>query len=473
MPTLTFKSTYPVPPQELFAWHERPGAIQRLTAPWIDTEVESWEGIGDGHRAELRLSKGPFSTKMMAVHEEYVRGKKFVDYQESGPFQYWKHLHQFEPVGNNQSRLTDVVDFQLPGGSLGEKVAGGFVRSDIERYFAYRHRVLGQDILLHRQYNLSKSSLRIGITGSSGLIGSQLAAFFTSGGHKVTRIVRQPTSEPRQAYWDPESGKIDREALEGHDAIINLAGEPVLRLKWDEEIKRRIRLSRLRATRLLAETIATLDHPPNVFLTASGLSVYGRHDGQSISEASAVKSGGFLAAVTREWEAEAEPAVKKGIRTVFLRTGLVLSPRGGALRMVLPIFQSGLGGRFTGEDQWLSWTTLDDLIGAVYHTVMSTTAGPVNVATPNPVTTAQFAKTLGAVLHRPAFLRYPRQLVRKIFGETADELFFESIRANPAYLTTAEYQFMYPNIEDALRHVLGRVKTVRVKGETIDLSVLR
>jgi hypothetical protein len=473
MPTLAFKSTYPVKPEQLFGWHERPGAIVRLTPPWIDTTVESWQGIGDGHRAELKISKGPFTVKWTAVHDEYVRGKKFIDYQESGPFQYWKHLHQFEPVGDDQSRLTDVIDYQVPAGALGERVAGGLVRRDIERMFAYRHRILGQDIILHRQYNLSRASLRIAITGSSGLIGSQLAAFFTSGGHKVTRIVRRKTNEARHVFWDPESGQIDGEALEGHDAVIHLAGEDVLRLKWDEATKRRIRISRLRSTRLLAETIASLNDPPNVLLTASGISVYGRHGGQAVSEASALKPGGFLTTVAREWEAEAGPAIQKGIRTVFLRIGVVLSPRGGMLRKILPLFQSGIGGRFSGEDQWLSWITLDDVIGAVYHSMMSTTAGPVNLVTPNPVTTAQFARTLGSVLRRPAFMIYPKAPVRKILGETADEMFFESVRAIPAYLTTADYQFMHTELEGALRHVLGRTRSARVEGQTIDLSVLR
>lgn len=466
MPKLTFKSTFPVSPRELFAWHERDGAINRLTPPWIRTEVKEWHGIRDGSRAVFQVSKGPLTSEWVAVHEDYVQGKQFTDYQESGPFQYWRHVHKFEPSGSSDTQLIDGVDFQMRGGGMGERMASGFVRREIERTFAYRHRIIGQDLLVHQHYNLSRVSLRIGITGSSGLIGSELASFFSTGGHKITRITRRRSTKPGDVYWNPESGEIDRAGLEGLDVVIHLAGENVLSFRWDEAKKKRIRDSRVKGTHLLASTLASLDVPPTVLLTASGLSVYGPHGSNAVSEASALKPGGFISSVAKEWEAAAEPAIKKGIRTVFLRLGVVLTPRGGVLQRILPFFAGGLGGSFSG-DQWISWISMDDVLGAVYHTMMSTAAGPVNVVSPFPLSAEKFSKSIGRVIRRPVFLRMPRAVIQKTLGEVADEVLLESVKANPEYLITSGYQFLHPQLDEALRHVLGRDVPVHMRMSTM------
>ncbi len=456
MPKLTFKSNYPVSPEELFAWHERADSLLRLTPPWIRTVLKQWEGIRDGCRTVMQISRGPLSSEWVAMHEDYVRGEQFTDYQESGPFQYWRHVHKFEPLGESGSQLTDEIDFQLKGGNIGERLASGYVRRQIERAFAYRHRITGQDLLVHRQYNVGKTSLRIGITGASGFVGSELASFFGAGGHKVTRIVRRRSTRPGDVYWDPTTGEIDRSGLEGLDAVIHLAGESIMALRWNAAKKKRIRESRLQGTRLLATTLASLEKPPTAFLTASALGIYGSHGSNAVSEASVLKSGGFLSTLAKDWEAAADPAVKKGIRTVFLRFGIILSPRGGMLKQILPLFSSGLGGSFSPGDQWMSWISMDDVLGAVYHTMMSSAAGPVNVNSPFPLTMQQFARCLGQVIRRPAFFRTPSSIVRRALGEVADEVFLASIKAHPEYLTTSSYQFLYPQLEGALRHLLGR-----------------
>jgi uncharacterized protein (TIGR01777 family) len=467
VPKLSFSSTYPVSREELFAWHEKTGALARLTPPWSNVEVESFEGMRDGDRAVLKLSKGPFSKRWVAVHTEFAQGKQFADYQESGPFSYWYHVHRFEPFGVGESKLIDEIEFELPLGAIGEKFGTGFAKKEIERAFNYRHRILGQDILLHKHYNLSRVALKVGITGSSGLIGSELAAFLSTGGHKVRRIVRERTGNTDDIFWNPETGEIDRAGLEGLDAVIHLAGENVIKGRWDSARKNRIKESRVRGTSLLARTLATLDEPPSVFLSASGIDIYGSNQTLAVTEASALRPGGFLSSVAKEWEAAAGPAFKAGIRTVFLRLGAVLSPRGGVLRRILPYFYSGLGGSLSGEEQWISWVSMDDVLGSIYHTMMSTTAGPVNIVVPQPVTVEIFSGTLANVVRRPAFIRLPASVARPLFGEVADEILLESVRAHPEYLTSSGYRFLYPRLEDALRHMLGRKPPRK-----LDLSVL-
>ena len=468
MPKLSFTSAYPVPRSDLFNWHTRVGAIDRLTPPWVKTVVERWDGIRDGDRAVIRMSMGPVTQRWVAVHRDLVNGERFADYQESGPFKSWGHEHIFTSIDDRNSRLTDDIEYELKGGPIADKFLGKFATGEIERAFEYRHRVLGQDLLLHQQYNLSNVRLKIGISGSTGLIGSEIAAFFSAGGHEVIRIVRDRKGSRDHAYWDPQTGEIEKKKLEGLDVIIHLAGESVAGWRWDSEKKQRIRESRLRGTHLLSKTVASLSNPPTAFLVASGIGVYGSHGETAATEASALRSGGFLSSVAKEWEASAEPAVKSGVRTVFLRLGAVLSPRGGMLKQILPLFRSGLGGRFTGDEQWISWITIDDVIGSIYHVMMSSTAGPVNIVTPTPITMESFARTLGSVLRRPAWIVAPRGVARSVFGEVADEVLMASQRVQPAYLKTSGYQFLYPQLEGALRHLLGKKPPY-----TLNLDVIR
>ena len=456
LPKLSFTSNYPVSSDDLFAWHQREGSLHRLTPPWVSATVDEFEGIADGKQTVMRIGKGPFQVKWVTKHGYVVPSEQFVDHQESGPFAYWRHAHLFSARASGGSRLTDEIDFELKGGTLGERLSLGFVKSQLERAFTYRHRITGQDLLLHKHYNLSNVSLRIAISGSSGLIGSALAAFLSSGGHKVLRLVRRRSTRRGDVYWNPATGEIDRASLEGIDVIINLAGDSALAWRYDAGKQERIMRSRLDSTRLLAQTLSTLENPPSVFLSASGTSVYGSHGSLAVTEASSLKSGGFLSSVAKEWEAAAAPAMKAGVRTVYLRFGAVLSPRGGILKKILPLFQSGFGGSVSQSEQWVSWISLDDVLGAVYHVMMSTAAGAVNLVAPHPVSAEAFASTLARVLRRPAFLRVPKKFVKPVVGDVAEEVLFESVRAHPEYLSSSGYRFLYPTLEGTLRHLLGK-----------------
>lgn len=299
--------------------------------------------------------------------------------------------------------------------------------------------------------------MKILVTGASGLIGSALVPFLSAGGHDVIRLVRsEPKAGEAAVRWDPEAGTIDAAGLDGLDAVVHLAGENVAEGRWTAEKKRRIRDSRVKGTRLLCEALAGLARPPRVLVSASAVGYYGDRGDELLTEESPPGSG-FLAGVAREWEAAAEPARRAGIRVVHPRMGAVLTPAGGALAKMLPPFRAGLGGRVGSGRQYLSWIAIDDLLGAILHLLVTEVLqGPVNVVAPRPVTSSEFAATLGRVLGRPARLAMPAFAARLAFGEMADEVLLASARVTPERLVASGYRFRYPELEGALRHLLGK-----------------
>jgi uncharacterized protein (TIGR01777 family) len=297
----------------------------------------------------------------------------------------------------------------------------------------------------------------IAITGSSGLIGRALTAALTADGHRVVRVLRRDPAPGEDAIrWDPPAGTIDRAALEGIDAVVHLAGAGIGDRRWNEAYKREILESRTRSTALLASTLAGLDHKPAVFLSGSAIGIYGDRGDEVLTEASE-PGRSFLADVVVQWEAEAAPAVEAGIPTAFLRTGIVLTPEGGALPKLLPLFRLGLGGRMGSGRQWWSWISLADEVGAIRFLLGGTVQGPVNLTAPAPVTNAEFTKVLARVLGRPALLPVPSFAPKLLRGpELAQELLFASQRVRPAVLEAAGYEFTHPDLEIALRELLGR-----------------
>lgn len=299
----------------------------------------------------------------------------------------------------------------------------------------------------------------VAISGSSGLIGTALIPALTAAGHRPVRLVRRPASGADEIAWDPARGQIDAASLEGIGAVVHLAGAGIGDRRWTDAYKREILESRTVSTALLAGTLASLQRPPAVFLSGSAIGFYGASATETFTERSPHGSG-FLAEVCVAWEAAAAPAVDAGIRTAFLRTGIVLSPAGGALRKQLPLFRLGLGGRFGTGRQWQSWISIDDEVGAIVHLLGSSVAGPVNLTAPNPVTNGEFTKTLARVLRRPAVLPVPRFAPALLLGgELADNLLFTGQRVLPEVLTADGYSFRHPELEDGLRALLGKPAT--------------
>jgi uncharacterized protein (TIGR01777 family) len=293
------------------------------------------------------------------------------------------------------------------------------------------------------------------ISGATGLIGSALVQELKDGGHRITRLTRSPRLD-EDVGWNPDAGQIDASRLEGHDAVVHLAGESIGEGRWTPEKKRRILESRVEGTRLLAETIAGLPEPPRVMVSASAVGYYGDRGNELLREESEPGSD-FLAEVCKAWEAAADPARGAGIRVVHTRNGIVLSPEGGALARTLSIFKLGGGGRIGSGRQWWSWVAIDDVVGAIVHALTDDSVeGPVNVGSPNPLTNVEYTKVLGKVLNRPTVFPLPTLAARLALGEVADALLLASQRIEPAKLKETGYQFRYPELEGAFRHLLGR-----------------
>ena len=299
----------------------------------------------------------------------------------------------------------------------------------------------------------------VAVTGSTGLIGTALVRRLEAEGHRVLRFTRSRPAAPGLASWDPMGGRIDADALATADAVVHLAGRGIgTGLRWTRRVKDEIRESRVRGTRLLAETMAAVagSGGPRVLVCASGVHFYGDRGEEVLTESSR-PDGGFLAGVVRQWEAAADPARAAGLRVVHIRNGLVQSPEGGALARLLPLFRLGLGGRLGSGRQWWSWVALDDTVGLYRHALLTEDLeGPVNGTAPNPVTNAEHAATLARVLGRPSFLPAPRFALGLVLGELAAELLFTSLRVQPVAAQASGYTFRFPDLEPALRHVLNR-----------------
>lgn len=298
--------------------------------------------------------------------------------------------------------------------------------------------------------------MNILITGSSGLIGSAASSFLEAGGHTVTRLVRShPATAGRTVLWDPARGAIDMAGIEGQDAVIHLAGENIGSGRWTAAKKARIRASRIDGTKLLCESLSRLNRPPRIFVSASAIGYYGDRGEETLQEEH-LPGATFLSQVCEQWEKATRPAARLGMRVVQLRFGVVLSAAGGALAKMLTPFRLGLGGVLGSGRQYMSWITLDDAVGAIFRALITKTlAGPVNAVSPYPVTNREFTLTLGRVLGRPTVVPMPAFAARLAFGEMADELLLASARVEPIRLIATGYHFLYPELEPALRHLMG------------------
>ena len=303
----------------------------------------------------------------------------------------------------------------------------------------------------------------VAVTGASGLIGTALVGRLHAESHQVLRLTRSRPAAPDQVHWDPASGELDPDALAKADAVVHLAATNIgEHLRWNARIKRELLGSRVEGTSLVARTMAELatrsggSEGPRLLVCASGVHYYGDRGDAVLTEADG-GGPGFLAGVVRQWEAAADPARAAGLRVVHLRTGLVQDVGGAGLPKQVLMFRFGLGGRLGSGRQWLSWISLDDIVGAYLHALThEELEGPVNAVAPDPVTNAEFTRILARVLGRPAFLHVPAIAPKLVLGEVADELLFTSLRARPARLLETGYTFELPDLETTLRHTLGR-----------------
>ncbi|MHB1024247.1 MAG: TIGR01777 family oxidoreductase [Desulfobacteria bacterium] len=300
--------------------------------------------------------------------------------------------------------------------------------------------------------------MRVAITGSTGLVGSEVVTVLSEAGHEVVRLVRRVIAPGEKAVrWDPEEREVDAAELEGLDAVVHLGGENIASGRWTAARKAAIRDSRVNGTRFLCDTLAVLARPPKTLVCASAIGIYGDRGEEPLTEESPAASG-FLPGVCREWEAAAAPAARKGVRVVALRIGMVLSSKGGALARMLPLFRAGLGGVIGGGRQYVSWIALDEIPLVLLHALhCGFLRGPVNAVAPRPVTNREFTEALGRALSRPTPLPVPAFALRLAVGrEMADALLLASARVVPKRLLDTGYAFRFPELPAALRHLLGK-----------------
>jgi uncharacterized protein len=441
---LTYSSVVSAEPDEVFAWHSRPGAITRLAPPWQPVRVaREAPSVRDG-QAVLVL---PGGLRWVAAHDPaaYDPPRQFADVLQPplGNALRWRHTHQFAPAVTRGTLVTDVVDTPVPARAL-------------RPMFGYRHRQLAADLAAHaRSQAVCPEPLTIAVTGASGLIGTALAALLATGGHRVIRLVRHAPGHDGEREWHP--GAPDPGLLDGVDAVVHLAGASIAG-RFTPEHKQQVLSSRTGPTRALATLAARNAGQLRAFVTASAVGFYGADRGDEVLTEESGRGDGFLADVAAAWEEAADPATAAGIRTVQVRTGIVQTPRGGVLRLLYPLFAAGLGGPVGDGAAWQPWIEIDDLLDIYLRAVTDPVlAGPVNAVAPGEARNVGYARTLARVLRRPALIPVPPAGPRLLLGaEGSRELAEASQRVRPAVLAAAGHPFRFAELEDALRHVLGR-----------------
>jgi uncharacterized protein (TIGR01777 family) len=436
--SIEYSSSVDHPVETVFAWHERPGAFQRLAPPWQAARLtEEALSLADG-RAVVRL---PGGIRWVAQHRDYDPPHRFVDDLVSLPLS-WHHVHSFTPNGFGGTRVTDTVTTPIPAFLL-------------RTMFSHRHAQLRDDLGVQRYLRgLDPTSYSVAVTGSYGLIGTALCAFLSTAGHRIIRLVRRPPRNEDERTWQPDDP--DPRLFEDVHAVVHLAGASIAG-RFTEGHKQAIATSRIEPTFRLADAIVRAKGP-RVLLAASAIGFYGRNRGDEILGEGARRGDGFLADVVARWEAATEHASDAGLRVVTVRTGVVISARGGMLQLLRPVFLTGLGGRVGDGGQWLSWIDLDDLTDIYARALVDGgLIGPVNAVAPMPVRNREFTATLGHVLRRPALVRVPKSALGVVVGSGGvAEVACASQRVAPVRLESAGFDFRRPSLEDSLRHQLGR-----------------
>ena len=455
MPQYTKRSTLPVDVQTCFSWHERDGALERYIPPWeqINT-IQRTGSIHPGGKVELIIHLGGLPIKWVSHHVEYEKSVSFKDIQHQGPFKTFIHTHKFyQKRQEHTSTLVDDITYELPGGKLGHLFQKSIHRQ-LEQSFRYRHHLLHHDLTRHD--SVSSTPLVIVISGASGLVGQNLVPFFTTGGHRVIQLVRRPPANPDEIYWNPAKGELDLTRLNHIDAVINLSGENIGEGRWTTKKKERILHSRINTTRLLVKKMQAMSQPPQVFLSCSAIGYYGNRGKEEMTETSP-KGQDFISKVCDTWEKEAMKAASF-TRVVTLRIGVVLTPKGGALRKLLTPAQFGLGGPLGHGKQIMSWISINDLIYSFHHCLFNNKIhGAINITSPNPVTNRNLAKILGQKLKRPAILPIPSIFIKLAFGQMGREIPLASTLAIPRKLSQTGFIFSHPTLDIALNYLIGTI----------------
>jgi uncharacterized protein (TIGR01777 family) len=463
---VVFRSLMPVSREAAFAYHEWPGALGRLLPPWQSvTASPPTDGLRDGSQVRLTLRMLGFPLHWLAVHEGYHPPDLFVDTQASGPFASWRHEHHFlEGPTPGTSILEDQIAYRLPLAFASHPLAGRWVDRQLASMFAYRHRITESDLL--RQSHLSvHRGKRVAVTGATGLIGTVVCQLLEAIGCHVVPVVRtreavsRLPSHPDSLQWDPTRGLLEPEKASGLDAVIHLAGKSLASGRWTGKIKEQMWSSRVDATQVLASQLASLDEPPKSFVSASGVGIYGDCGDRWCTE-DAPSSEDYLGRMALQWEGASQPLRNRGVRVAQGRLGIVLSPQGGALHAMLPIFRCGLGGRLGTGDQYWSWVERSDAAAAFVHLAMdSRCEGPFNISAEAPETNRRWTQAIGEALQRPTVLPAPAFALRWVMGaEMAESMLLCSTRADGSRLRRTGFQYAFSGLAETLRYCLGSAR---------------
>lgn len=450
-----WRTELPVDRATAFGYHASNHALERLLPPWEPVSIRTpGAGIEPGSVVELEVRVAGVPWRYVARHTDYEPPQLFTDIQQRGPFRSWTHRHVFQAGASaDRSQLIDDVHFELPAGAAGRLVAGRLIERRLRAMFAFRHRRTRADLQLLSDHPAIRGA-RVAVSGSSGLVGSDLTGLLAATGAEVVRLVRGRSAAVDEVA--PWTAPDETERLNGFDAVVHLAGKPIAAKRWNNRVRQEIRDSRVESTRQLCEQLARLEHPPKVLVCASAIGIYGDRGEAPLDEASALGDD-YLADVAGQWEDACQRAREAGVRVVNARFGMILSPRSGALQPLLWPAKAGVAGPVGGGQQFWSWIALDDATRAIVHAIFETRVrGPVDVVAPSPERNRDFMSTLGRVLHRPSFVPAPAPLLRVALGKMADPLLLASCRVVPQVLTETGFSYLYPQLDAALRHLLGR-----------------
>ena len=463
MPKFEHRAEHEATQKEVWDWYNSKGAFRRIMPEWEGIKPINAGKLIDGEETIFKVSIGPIKKKWVARHHSVIPGEGFSDRMMKGPFGAWNHTHKFESVGDNLTKISDDVEYKLPFHLLTGWSAGMTILPRTRQMFKYRSTRVTNDLKqIKSSDNLPRQ--KVLVSGSTGMIGLQLCAFLESAGHDVHRLVRTNTKLPPDVdqhnviRWNDQTGDVIEGDFNGFDTVIHLAGAGIGDKRWSKKRKQLIRDSRVIPTENLSRLLASLKSPPKALLCSSAIGFYGERGNEVLNEKS-TPGDGFLADICGQWENASTKASDAGIRVVHLRTGIVVSPLGGALAKLLLPAQMGGGGPVGGGRQMQSWISLDDEVYAIHHLMMSESSeGPYNLSAPSPVSQKVFAKTLGRVLRRPAFMPLPGFVIRMMFGDMGQKLVLEGQDVRPDRLLESGYEFTYPDLEGCMRNCLGKMK---------------
>lgn len=447
-----FTSQLPINTKDLFNWHKRPGALERLTPGWSKMKIlKSSGGIELGGWVQLKT--GPLGGILWElVHDDYQEGILFTDRALKSPFKSWKHKHVFESLGDQQSLLKDYIQYEMPWGCTPFKF---YIENLLERIFKARMLRLLDEINFFG-LNTDATPLTLAITGSSGLIGESLLPLLKLKGHCIRIIQRGDPiqSENSIYYYNAINGNGLKTALEGVDVVVHLAGEPILGY-WTQAKKEAIYQSRVYNTRLLVKAIKELKIKPNAFVMASAVGYYGNST-DGVNEYSP-KGKGFLPIIVADWESEATPLKEMGIRLVQLRLGTILSAKKGLLPLVTPFFSIGLGHVLGNQKNYFPWIDIEDVVNVFYHAIIHTTwSGIINVVAPEIITQNIFSSMLATTLKRPCAFTISEKFLKLIGGEFATTCCLNNQKIVSNKLPKYNYKFMFPSLKASLTRQLGQ-----------------